>query len=181
MDFRCCRCQTAHPWYRLLWHYNLLVDMGHNRLTDALTHLQVQRVTTAITLPSPTLLPKNPKNEFKALLSCFQEVVQPITKEQSVKNSVTHHITTTGLPVSADYLQNDSRWQNENLSSCCNKASFVLSLAIGLHHFMWYPRKHQGTIDHVEIIVPYYSWLLPNPTHPGLHHYITGINHLFKT
>ena len=25
-----------------------------------------------------------------------------------------------------------------------------------------------------------YSWLLPNPTHPGLYHYITGINHLFK-
>ena len=86
-----------------LRHYNLLVDMAHNCLTDAVTHLQVQGVTTTVTSPSPTLLSRNPKNDFEALLSRFPEVVQPTTKEQPIKHGVTHHITTTGPPVSARF------------------------------------------------------------------------------
>ena len=54
-----------------LRHYNLLVDMAHNRLTDALTTLQVHGVATTDTSPSPTLLSRQPKNEFEALLSRF--------------------------------------------------------------------------------------------------------------
>ena len=75
--------------------------MGHNHLTDAFTHLQVQGVMTMVTLLSPTLLSRNPKNEFKVLLSCFPGIVQSTTKKQSVKHSVTHHITITRPPVSA--------------------------------------------------------------------------------
>ena len=86
-----------------LRHYNLLVDMTHNRLTDALTTLQVQGITTTDTSPSPTLLSRQPKNSFEALLCHFPEVVQPCTKEQPVRHSVTHHITTTGPPVSARF------------------------------------------------------------------------------
>ena len=77
--------------------------MAHKRLTDALTNLQVHGVTTTATSPSPTLLSRQPKNKFEALLSRFPEVVQPCTKEQPVKHSVTHHITTTGPPVSARF------------------------------------------------------------------------------
>ena len=77
--------------------------MAHNRLTDALTNLQVHGVSTTDTSPSPTLLSRQPKNEFEALLSSFPEVVQPGTKEQPVKHSVIHHITTTGPPVSARF------------------------------------------------------------------------------
>ena len=69
--------------------------MAHNRLTDALTYLQVQGVYTTVTSPSPTLRSRHPKNEFEALLSHFPEVVQPTTKEQPIKHSVTYHITTT--------------------------------------------------------------------------------------
>ena len=79
--------------------------MTHNYLTDALTTLQVQGITTSDTSPSPTLLSRQPKNSFEALLSHFPEVVQPCTKEQSVKHSVTHHITTTGTPVSAHFCR----------------------------------------------------------------------------
>ena len=79
------------------------MDKAHNRLTDALTHLHVQGVTTTVTLPSPTLRSRHPKNEFEALLSHFPEVVQPTTKEQPIKHSVTHHITTTGPPFSARF------------------------------------------------------------------------------
>ena len=86
-----------------LRHYNLLVDMTHNRLTDAITTLQVQGITTTDTSPSPTLLSRQPKNSFEALLCQFPEVVQPCTKEQPVRHSVTHHITTTGPPVSARF------------------------------------------------------------------------------
>ena len=86
-----------------LRYYHLLVDMGHHRMTDALTHLQVQGITTSDTSPSPALLSRQPRNEFEALLSDFPEVVQPCTTEQPVKHNVTHHITTTGPPVSARF------------------------------------------------------------------------------
>ena len=62
--------------------------MAHNCLTDAVTHLQVQGVTTTVTSPSPTLLSRNPKNDFEAFLSRFLEVVQPTTKEQPISNTV---------------------------------------------------------------------------------------------
>ena len=48
--------------------------MTHNRLTDALTTLQVQGITTTDTSPSPTLLNRQPKNSFEALLCQFPEV-----------------------------------------------------------------------------------------------------------
>ena len=52
----------------------------------------------------PALLccPDSPRTNLK-LLSGFPEVVQLGTKEQPVKHSVTHHITTTGPPVSARF------------------------------------------------------------------------------
>ena len=60
--------------------------MGYNHLTDALTHSQVQGVTTTATSLSPTLLSRNPKNKFEALLSCYPEVVQSTSKEHLSKS-----------------------------------------------------------------------------------------------
>ena len=84
-----------------LRHYNLLVDIGHNRLSDALTQLKVQGIVTHDISPSPTLLSKQPKTEYETLLSAYPEIIQPPNNEQAMKHNVTHHITTVGPPVSA--------------------------------------------------------------------------------
>ena len=51
-----------------LQHYNLLVDMSHNRLIDAVTSLVVQGLMTHVTFPSPALLPWQPRTTFEAIL-----------------------------------------------------------------------------------------------------------------
>ena len=103
MSIHCCGCQTAHT--RCRFSTTLQPDMAHNLMTDALTTLQAQGVSTSNTSPSPTRLARQPKNEFEALLSRFPEVVQPAANELPVKHSVTHHITTTGPPVSARFCR----------------------------------------------------------------------------
>ena len=84
-----------------LRNYNLLVDMRYHRLTDSLTQLQVHGIRSTKGSPSPTLLPRQHTNEYEAILSEFPAVTQPNCREQTVKHSVTHHITTTGPPVSS--------------------------------------------------------------------------------
>ena len=84
-----------------LRRYNLLVDMRHNRLADTVTSLAVQGIRSQVSSPSPTLLPRTPKSTFEALLAKFPAVTQPCSTEQPVKHNVTHHITTTGPPVSS--------------------------------------------------------------------------------
>ena len=80
--------------------YNLLVDMRRHSLTDSLTQLQVHGVWFTKGSPSPTLLPRQHVNEYEAILSDFPAVIQPSCQAQTVRHSVTHHITTTGPPVS---------------------------------------------------------------------------------
>ena len=84
-----------------LRHFGLIVDVSHNQLSDSLTQLQIQGISTQSSSPSPTLLPKHPTTEFEAILSEFPEIVQPCNNEQPVKHSITHHIKTTGPPVRA--------------------------------------------------------------------------------
>ena len=81
--------------------YNLLVDMRRHRLTDSLTQLQVHGIRSTTGSPSPTLLPRQHTIEYEAILSDFPAVIQPSGREQPVKHSVTHHIATTGPPVSS--------------------------------------------------------------------------------
>ena len=81
-----------------LRRYNLLVDIRHNRLSDAVTSLAIQGIRSQVPSLSPTLLPRKPKNTFKALLAEFPTATQPCGTEQPVKH---HHITTTGPPVSS--------------------------------------------------------------------------------
>ena len=56
---------------------------------------------STIVLPSPSLLPIQPQTDFHAILSEFPELLQPYCHDQPVKHDVTHHITTTGLPIRA--------------------------------------------------------------------------------
>ena len=123
-------------------------------MTDALTHLQVQGITTSDTSPSPALLSRQPRNEFEALLSDFPEVVQPCTTEQPVKHNVTHHITTTGPPVSARFRLNVSKQPDKSLNTCSSKESSVHHQVIGPHHCIWYRRRPLVTGDHVETTEP---------------------------
>ena len=144
--------------------------MGHNRLTDVLTHLQVQGVTTTVTLPSPTLLSKNPKNKFETLLSRFLEVVQPTTKEQPVKHSVTHHITTMGPPVSARF----HRLPSERLKVAKQEFEHMLQQGIiRLSSSKWasplymVPKKTPGDWrpKFLQVFVSVVSWLLKSRTY----------------
>ena len=84
-----------------LRNYSLLVDMRCNRLSDALTHLQVHGIVSHALLPSLTLPAREPKSDFDAILSEFPAVTQPCSIEQQIKHDVTHHITTTGPLVRA--------------------------------------------------------------------------------
>ena len=103
MDFHCCRCQTAHTRCRFSTILQQEVDMAHNYLTDGLTHLQVQGVTTTVTSPNLILCdPDTPRTNLRLCYLVYQRyIVQPTTKEQPIKHSVTHHVITTVLPVSA--------------------------------------------------------------------------------
>ena len=84
-----------------LQHYGLTVDLGHRRLVDDITNLHIQGTISALTSPSPSLLPRNLSNPFATLVSEFPTVTQPNITTGVVKHRVTHHLTTTGPPVSA--------------------------------------------------------------------------------
>ncbi len=84
-----------------LRNFGLLVDVRHNRLSDAHTQLKVQGIVSHCPSPSPTLFPQQPKNEYEALLTEFPAVTQVCSSDQPVKHDVTHHIETTGPPVFA--------------------------------------------------------------------------------
>ena len=82
-----------------LRHFNLLVDVGHKRLVDAVTNLQVNGIATCESTTNLTVLPQKPTNAFEAIVRQFPLVIQPYNPQQPIKHQVTHHITTTGPPV----------------------------------------------------------------------------------
>ena len=86
-----------------LQHHSLIVDIRHQRLLDTTTNITVQGITSSSSQasPSPSLLPRSPASSFEAVLSEFPAVTQPNTMAHTVKHNVTHHIKTTGPPVSA--------------------------------------------------------------------------------
>ena len=83
-----------------LEHYGLVIDMKRRCLTDTTTSLRVSGVAATTTSPSPSLLPRPPANPFEEIVSQFPAVTQPCVTNTPVKHRVTHHITTTGPPVS---------------------------------------------------------------------------------
>ena len=84
-----------------LRNYSLLVDMSHNRFLDSLTQLIVQGIVTQESSPCPTLPTASSTNEFAAILSNFHDITEPHYGNNFIKYDITHHITTTGPPVSA--------------------------------------------------------------------------------
>ena len=84
-----------------LRHFALLVDMRHHRLADGLTHLHIQGITCNAQSPSPSILPRKPTSTYAKILAEFPSLIQPCTSEAPVKHDATHHIATTGPPVSA--------------------------------------------------------------------------------
>ena len=84
-----------------LRHFGLMVNMRQCQLTDASTHLRVQGILSSDTSPSPSILPPNSGNPFHAILADFPDVTQVCSPDRPIQHNVTHHITTTGPPVSA--------------------------------------------------------------------------------
>ena len=81
-------------------HYGLVVDMCRGRLLDTRSRLSVQSVISSSPSPSPTLLPKKLSNDFTAIMAKFPPITQPCSKDRPIKHDITHHIDTTGPPVS---------------------------------------------------------------------------------
>lgn len=84
-----------------LRYHGILVDVRHQRLSDALTQLRVQGISCKVTSPSPTILPRKPASVFDAILAEFPAITRPGTLDAPIKHDITHHIKTTGPPVSA--------------------------------------------------------------------------------
>ena len=84
-----------------LRHYGLMVDMHKQKLIDTNTHLQVQGICSLSTSPRASLCPKDSSSPYLTLLSEFPTLTQVTTPNTPVRHDVTHHIETTGPPVSA--------------------------------------------------------------------------------
>ena len=84
-----------------LRHFGLLVDMKQHQLVDAATHLYIQGVLSSDSSSSPSICPKNTNNPYLNLLTEFPALTQVCSLDNPVMHDVTHHIETTGPPVSA--------------------------------------------------------------------------------
>ena len=84
-----------------LHHFGLTVDIQKAQLTDKLTQLQVLGIATTTTPVSPALPNLNSQDPYAAVLMEFPNILRPRTYDQPCQHSVTHHIRTTGQPVSA--------------------------------------------------------------------------------
>ena len=49
--------------------------LKYNRLVDGITQLHIQGISTQTSSPSPSLLPKQPKTDFDAILSTYPDIV----------------------------------------------------------------------------------------------------------
>ena len=84
-----------------LHHFGLSVDVRTSSLIDTLTQLQVNGISTTTTSASPTLPCLNSNDPYASVLAEFPNILRPCAPEQPIQHSVTHHIRTTGPPVSA--------------------------------------------------------------------------------
>ena len=84
-----------------LHHFGLSVDVRQSRLTDTLTHLQVLGISTHTVSDGLTLPCLDSQDPYAAVLAEFPNLLRPRATEQPCQHNVTHHIRTTGPPVSA--------------------------------------------------------------------------------
>ena len=80
-----------------LHNFSLLVDIKHHQLLDG---LHIQGIAAPDSSLGLTLQPHKPANEFAAILRDFPSVTQQCVSDRPVLHHVTHHIRTTGPPVS---------------------------------------------------------------------------------
>ena len=84
-----------------LHHFGLLVDVTNGKLVDKQTRLSIHGILAQDTPPSLTLPTHASSQAYSALLSEFPELTHVHNYNDSpVKHSVTHHITSSGSPVS---------------------------------------------------------------------------------
>ena len=140
-----------------LRHFNLLVDVGHKRLVDAVTNLHVNGIATCELTTNLTVLPQKPTNAFEATMRQFPLVIQPYNPQQPIKHQVTHHISTTGPPVHS----HTRRLSPERLSVACKEFEHMMQLGIirpsssswvSPLHLVPYLRGSQTTGVHAGII-----------------------------
>ena len=84
-----------------LRHYGLMVDMNNRKLVDTCTHLSIQGIRSSSISTHTSLCPKDNSNPYHKLLAEFPALTQVTTPDTPVLHKVTHHIETTGPPVSA--------------------------------------------------------------------------------
>ena len=75
--------------------------MKQHKLIDTATQLHIQGILSPDHSPSPCILPKGDNNPYLKLLSDFPSLTNVSSPNNTVKHNITHHIETTGLPISA--------------------------------------------------------------------------------
>ena len=84
-----------------LHHFELLVDLTHGKLVDTNTHLSVNGILSHDTPTTITIPSHIHTHDHASLLSEFPELTRVHNyRDTPVKHEVTHHITTSGPPVS---------------------------------------------------------------------------------
>jgi len=85
-------------WADFLHLFSLSEDMKRHQITDGITQSQGQDIVTKDLSPSRTLVYKDHNNPYLTLLSKYPAITLRINQSNT---NVTHHISTTGPPVSA--------------------------------------------------------------------------------
>lgn len=84
-----------------LKYYDLLVDVGRNKLIDRITHLESSVFSIMHHSPNEVFTTYNVNEPFSNILNEFKDLTVLQTQIQSSKSNVEHHILTTGPPVFA--------------------------------------------------------------------------------
>nr|VZI47910.1 unnamed protein product [Spirometra erinaceieuropaei] len=81
-------------------HFNILVDLGNHRLIDCITNLHDLCQSDVNPCVNPLTVMPISDCPFYSLLRQFPRLTNPSFREVDIKHTVTHHISTTGLPKS---------------------------------------------------------------------------------
>lgn len=79
--------------------YDLLVDIGRNKLIDRITHLESSVFSIVHDSPNEVFTTYNVNEPFANILNEFKDLTVLKAKIQSSNSNVEHHIVTTGPPV----------------------------------------------------------------------------------
>ena len=84
-----------------LHHFGLSVDLRKLLLTETQTQLQVDGMLTTTTSVIPSIPFLDSQDPYSAVLVEFPDILCPRGTDQPAQHTITHHIRTTGRPVSA--------------------------------------------------------------------------------